>query len=74
MPLPFDPIAEARRNWEAHGWEAVARMSAATSIPRAHQILLQRIDAALDPHGLVFSRFAALALLFFSRAGTLPLC
>ena len=73
MSLPFDPIAEARRNWEAHGWGAEDRMSAATSITRAHQILLQRIDAALGPHGLVFSRFEALALLFFSQAGALPL-
>ena len=73
MTLSFDPIAEARRNWEAHGWGAVDRMSAATSITRAHQILLQRIDTALEPHGLVFSRFEALALLFFSRAGALPL-
>ena len=73
MPLSFDPIAEARRNWEAHGWGAADRMSAATSITRAHQILLQRIDAALEPHGLVFSRFEALALLSFSRTGSLPL-
>ena len=73
MPLSFDPIAEARRNWEAHGWGAAVQMSAATSITRAHQILLQRIDAALEPHGLVFSRFEALALLSFSRTGSLPL-
>jgi|TARA_B100001105_G_scaffold1329_1_gene944 DNA-binding MarR family transcriptional regulator len=73
VPLSFDPIAEARRNWEAHGWGAADRMSAATSITRAHQILLQRIDAALEPHGLVFSRFEALALLAFSRTGSLPL-
>jgi DNA-binding MarR family transcriptional regulator len=73
VPLSFDPIAEARRNWEAHGWGAADRMSAATSITRAHQILLQRIDAALEPHGLVFSRFEALALLSFSRTGSLPL-
>ena len=52
---------------------AADRMSAATSITRAHQILLQRIDAALEPHGLVFSRFEALALLSFSRTGSLPL-
>lgn len=73
MPLSFDPIAEARRNWEAHGWGAADRMSAATSITRAHQILLHRIDTALEPHGLVFSRFEALALLSFSRTGSLPL-
>jgi len=72
-PLPFDPIAEARRNWEKHGWGAEAAMSAATSITRAHQILLKRIDAALEPFGLVFSRFEALALLSFTRTGALPL-
>ena len=73
MPLPFDPITEARRNWEARGWAAEAAMSAATSITRAHQILLKRIDAALAPFGLVFSRFEALALLSFTRTGALPL-
>ncbi len=73
MPLPFDPIAEARRNWEAHGWGASDEMVAATSVTRAHQILLRRIDAALEPHGLNFSRFEALALLSFSSRGSLPL-
>lgn len=48
-------------------------MAAATSITRAHQILLRRIDAALKPFGLTFSRFEALALLHFSRNGVLPL-
>ena len=73
VPLPFDPIAEARRNWEARGWDAVDAMTAATSITRAHQILLKRIDTALEPFGLVFSRFEALALLSFTRTGALPL-
>ena len=73
MPLPFDPIAEARRNWGKHGWGAAEAMSAATSITRAHQILLRRIDGTLEPLGLNFSRFEALALLHFSRVGALPL-
>ena len=73
MPLPFDPITEARRNWEARGWDAVDAMTAATSITRAHQILLKRIDTVLEPFGLVFSRFEALALLSFTRTGALPL-
>ena len=73
MPLTFDPIAEARRNWGRNDWGAVEAMSAATSITRAHQILLCRIDGTLDPLGLNFSRFEALALLHFSRAGSLPL-
>lgn len=73
MALDFDPIGEARRNWERHGWRAPDAMVAATSITRAHQILLGRINDALSPHGLNFSRFEALALLSFTRAGALPL-
>ena len=71
--LPFDPIAEARRNWGAHEWGAANQMATATAITRAHQILLRRINTALEPLGLTFSRFEALALLWFSRKGSLPL-
>ena len=46
---------------------------AATSITRAHQILLGRIDGALAPLGLNFSRFEVLALLSFTRTGQLPM-
>lgn len=73
MPLPFDPIAEAKRNWERHGWGAVEAMAAATSITRANQIILGRINETLAPFGLNFSRYEALVLLTFSRAGELPL-
>ena len=48
-------------------------MTAATSITRAHQILSGRIDAALAPLGLNFSRFEVLALLSFTKEGELPL-
>ncbi len=73
MGLEFDPIAEAATNWRAENWPAVDAMTAATSITRAHQILVGRIDAALAPLGLNFSRFEVLALLEFSREGSLPL-
>lgn len=73
MALDFDPIAEARRNWDANAWAAGDAMQAATSITRAHQIVLRRIDETLAPFGLTFSRFEALALLAFSRQGSLPL-
>ena len=73
VTLPFDPIAEARRNWQAQGYGAVNAMSAATSLTRAHQIVLARINEALAPHGLTFSRYEALALLAFTRHGELPL-
>ena len=73
MALDFDPIDEAATNWRAAGWGAVDAMTAATSITRAHQILSARIDAALAPLGLNFSRFEVLALLSFTREGELPL-
>ena len=73
MTLDFDPIDEAAANWRGAGWPAVDAMTAATSITRAHQILSGRIDAALAPVGLNFSRFEVLALLSFTKEGELPL-
>ena len=46
---------------------------AATSITRAHQVLVGRIDAALAPIPLNFGRFEVLALLDLTRKGQLPL-
>lgn len=71
-PLPFDPIAEARRHWDDR-WPAGAAMAAATSIMRAQQIVLAKVDEALKPFDLTFARYEALVLLSFSRAGSLPL-
>lgn len=71
--LDFDPIEEARRNWVRHGWGDGTAMVAATSITRAHQILLSRINAALSDSGLTFSRFEVLALLFFAGERELPM-
>jgi len=73
-PLPVDPIAEARRQWIAHGWGEVADgMAAVTSIMRAQQILLGRVDKLLRPHGLTFARYELLMLLLFSRTGAMPM-
>lgn len=72
--LPFDPIAEARRHWEARwGEESSVAMEAVTSIMRVHQILIARLNAALEPHRLTFPRYEALMLLYLSRRGSLPL-
>lgn len=73
MGLSFDPIAEARRQWDQHDLGAVDAMAAATSITRAHQLLLGRINDALKPFGLTFSRFEALTLLSFASGDALPL-
>ena len=73
-PLPIDPIAEAKRQWIAHGWtDAAAGMSAVTSIIRAQQLMFARIDAILRPFGLSFARFEMLRLLAFTRQGRMPM-
>jgi DNA-binding MarR family transcriptional regulator len=69
-----DPIAAARANWERAGWGDVSQgMVAVTSVMRAHQILLARVEAALRPYDLSFSRYELLRLLAFSRTGALPI-
>jgi DNA-binding MarR family transcriptional regulator len=72
LGLPFDPIARAGDLWQQH-FGAADAMRAATSIMRAQQLLLSRLDAILKPHGLTFARYEALVLLHFSRSGALPL-
>ena len=72
--MSSDPIARARANWERAGWGGVADgMVAVTSVMRAHQILLARVEAVLKPFGLSFARFELLRLLAFSRTGALPI-
>jgi DNA-binding MarR family transcriptional regulator len=69
-----DPIAAAQANWERAGWGDVSPgMVAVTSVMRAHQILLARVEAALRPYDLSFSRYELLRLLAFSRTGSLPI-
>lgn len=73
-PLPIDPIAEAKRQWLEHGWASAADgMAAVTSIMRAQQLMLARVDRALKPFGLTFARYEMLTLLSFSRGGALPM-
>ena len=72
--LAFDPVAEAARQWRAHGWTAAAGgMAAVTSVMRAQQIYLARVEQVLRPHGLTFSRYEVLMVLVFSRTGAMPL-
>jgi DNA-binding MarR family transcriptional regulator len=73
-PLEFDPIAEASRQWREHwGPAAVPAMAAVTSIMRAEQILIARLNELLRPWSLTFPRYEGLMLLFYSRKGSLPL-
>ena len=70
--LPFDPIDEAARQWGLR-WSGVSQMHAVTSLMRVQQLVINRLDEILKPHGLTFARYEALVLLTFSRAGALPL-
>lgn len=76
-PLHFDPIERAgqlwERNWPGEPDEVYHSMRAVTSVMRAHQILIAELDAMLRPYGITFSRYEALVLLMYSRAGALPL-
>ena len=48
-------------------------MSAVTSIMRAQQILMTRLNELVAPYDLTFPRYEALMLLYLSRRGSLPL-
>ena len=69
-----DPIAEAKRQWIAHGWASAADgMEMVTSLVRVHQLLDDRIDAVLRSYDLTFARYEILRLLSFTRNGLLPM-
>jgi DNA-binding MarR family transcriptional regulator len=70
----MDPLAEARRQWEEHGWhDAAPGMAAVTSVVRVQQLLLGEVERRLADFELTFARYELLRLLAFSRAGSLPM-
>lgn len=73
-PLPFDPVAEARRQWTDHGWgDAAPGMAAVTSLMRAQQLVLSRVETVLRPFEVTFARYELLMVLVFSRSPSLPM-
>jgi len=73
-PLRIDPVAEARRHWEERwGPEPSRPMAAVTSIMRAQQVLIARLNELVKPFGLTFPRYEALVLLSYTRTGELPI-
>jgi DNA-binding MarR family transcriptional regulator len=48
-------------------------MMTVTSVMRVQQIWIARLNETLEPFELTFPRYEALMLLYFSRAGALPL-
>jgi DNA-binding MarR family transcriptional regulator len=70
---PFDPIAEAHRQWSARWPDHADHMAAVTTVMRVQQLLLARVEDTLKPYGLTFAAYEALRLLAFSRRGSLPM-
>ena len=68
-----DPLLVAQEHWRARGWPAGPRFLAALSVLRVEEIIRRSNTAALEPHGLTHTRHEALALLYFSRNGEMPL-
>jgi DNA-binding MarR family transcriptional regulator len=69
---PTDPILAANEHWRKHGW-ASPYFAAALSIVRTEELLRQWNDTVLRPLHLTHARHEALALLYFSRNGEMPL-
>lgn len=69
----IDPIAEAVRQWAAHGFGALEHMEATTALTRMNQLIVREIDQVLQTYNLTFAQYEALVLLYFSREGRLPL-
>jgi DNA-binding MarR family transcriptional regulator len=70
---PFDPLAEAFRQWAARWPEQADHMAAVTSVMRVQQLLLARVEDVLKPYGLTFAAYETLRLLAFTRSGSLPM-
>jgi DNA-binding MarR family transcriptional regulator len=69
----FDPLDEARRQWERHDLAEPEAMVAATSIIRVQQLVSAAVERTLRPFQLTFARYEVLMLLCFSRTGALPI-
>ena len=71
--MASDPVVIADDHWRAHGWDSGPYFRAGLSIYRTDELIRLFDAAALDPHGLTRSRHEALAVLYFSRHGEMPL-
>jgi DNA-binding MarR family transcriptional regulator len=68
-----DPVLEAERNWAAHGWAVGPYFRTSLSIYRTAELIRQSNDSSLRPYRLTHSRHEALAVLYFSKHGEMPM-
>jgi DNA-binding MarR family transcriptional regulator len=68
-----DPILVGERNWQREGWAAGPWFRASLSIYRVAELIRQSNELTLNPLQLTQVRHEALAVLYFSQAGELPM-
>src|SRR5699024_7735118 len=67
------PVVVADSQWRDEGWKAGPRLRAALSVLRVEELIRTDNAPIMRKHHLTHSRHAALALLYFSRDGQLPM-
>ncbi|MEO5900521.1 MAG: MarR family transcriptional regulator [Ilumatobacteraceae bacterium] len=70
---PEDPVVKADKNWSDRGWEAGTYFRAALSVVKVEELISDHNAIGFDPYQLTTTRHEALAVLFFSRDGEMPL-
>jgi DNA-binding MarR family transcriptional regulator len=68
-----DPIVLADEHWKRLGADTGWHFKASLSIYRTDDLIRERDESALRPHGLTRAKHEALAVLYFSRHGEMPL-
>jgi DNA-binding MarR family transcriptional regulator len=65
-----DPVDWVRDRWREQGGAGADVFAAAASLMRAHHLLIERLEAALRPHGLTATTYMMLVTLSLSERGT----
>jgi DNA-binding MarR family transcriptional regulator len=68
-----DPVIVADGNWKSRGWGSGPYFRASLSVYRTDELIRLSNEVALAPHRLTRSRHEALAVLYFSHHGEMPL-
>lgn len=70
----MDTIAEARRQWaKRYSAQSARGLATVSSFERAAHILRNGAEDVLAPFGVSYNQFEVLAVLMWSRAGSMPM-
>src|SRR5688572_20206984 len=68
-----DPIVSADAHWKQHGWDTGWHFRASLSIYRVAELIREHDEAVMRPVRLTSAKHEALAMIYFSRHGEVPL-